>query len=321
MGMNASESPIGEAARLWTIRVQDPAFDDWDGLAAWLEQDPAHLAAYDAALEDDAWAADLFATPPEPAVAEPALVVPLRPSRRNWFALGGVAAAAVAAVAGWVVLDRDAAPLDIVTAPGEHRTVDLADGSRMTLNGGTRVTIDPDTPREIRLAQGEALFQVKHDAAKPFLVMAGETRLLDAGTVFNVVHDGGAMDVAVASGAVIYQPGAQQIRLNPGDGLSRSGPGAEPVLRRANPQAIGSWQTGQLIYDNAGLDQVARDLSRNIGRPVHVKGGAERLRFTGTLVLQGPPEQVLARAGPLLGVAFVTDGQAWTMSPANGARP
>jgi len=308
---------IGESARLWAIRAHDASFADWDGLTEWLESDPRHLPAYEAALESDSWAADLFAArPPVAASTAPAH----SPPRGRWFAMGGAIAAALVAAVGGTVLLRDAPVREVATARGEHRTIDLADGSRVVLNGGTRVSFDPDTPRVITLAQGEALFDVKHDASDPFVVVADGTRLVDIGTVFNVVRDGGAIDVAVAEGAVDYEAGKQRIRLNPGEGLSRADRDATPALRKANPEGIGSWQSGQLQYDDATLDQVARDLSRNTGRSIRVANGAATMRFTGTLILRGPPREVLARAGPLLGVTFAEQGDSWTMTPANVRR-
>lgn len=314
--MSAQHPEIEEAARLWAIRVQDPAFEDWDGFTEWLEQDPARLAAYEAALADAAWAEALLASAPAP-VAAPA--VDVQPRRRWWIGAGTAVAAAVAAVGGWAVLDRDAPAQQIATAPGEHRAIALADGSKLALNGDTRVTIDPDTPRHVVLEQGEARFEVRHDAADPFVVMAGGTRLLDAGTVFNVVRDGDALEVAVAEGAVIYQPGPGEVRLAPGDTLKRPGRGADLVLGKTNPQAIGSWASGELHYDDASLEQVARDLTRSLGRPVRTADGAGKLPISGTLRLDGTPEEILARAGPFLGVRFVKNGEGWTMSPANGA--
>jgi len=314
--MSAQHLEIEEAARLWAIRLQDPAFEDWDGFTEWLEQDPTRLAAYEAVLADTAWAEALLASAPAP-VAAPA--VDVQPRRRWWVGAGTAVAAAVAAVGGWAVLDRDAPAQQIATAPGEHRTIALADGSKLALNGDTRVTIDPDTPRHVVLEQGEARFEVRHDAGDPFVVMAGGTRLLDAGTVFNVVQDGDALEVAVAEGAVIYQPGPGEVRLAPGDTLKRPGRGADLVLGRVNPQAIGSWASGELHYDNASLEQVARDLTRSLGRPVRTADGAGKLPISGTLRLDGTPEEILARAGPFLGVRFVKNGEGWTMSPANGA--
>jgi transmembrane sensor len=312
MTMSAQHSDIQEAARLWAIRVQDPAFADWDGFTGWLERDPAHVEAYEAALDDEAWAAGLLAAAP---VGTP---VEMHPRRNWWLPASAAAAAAVAVIGGWAVLDRDAPALQIATAPGEHRTIDLADGSKLALNGDTRVTIDPDTPRLVVLHKGEARFAVRHDASDPFVVLSGGTRLVDAGTVFNVVQDGDVLEVAVAEGAVIYEPGPDEVRLAPGDALKRPGKGMKPVLAKANPQAVGSWASGALQYDRPSLDEVARDLTRSIGRTVRTTRGGHRLRFTGTLLLGGTPEEVLARAGPALDVKFVANGEGWTMSPAHG---
>jgi transmembrane sensor len=49
--------------------------------------------------------------------------------------------------------------------------------------------------------------------------------------------------------------------------------------------------------------------------PIRIAGVTDQLRFTGTLVLNGTPEQVLARAGPLLGVRFKHGTDGWTMAP------
>ncbi len=320
MESNALPPPeIAEAARLWAIRASDPGFSDWDAFTQWLEESPAHLDAYETALAQADEAAELLATKPT-AAWQPEPDTGYRPPRRRWFA-GAAVAAAVAAVTGWGLIDRGHAPEQIATAPGEHRTIDLADGSRIILNGNTRITIDRDKPRHVELAQGEALFEVRHDEANPFLVVTGNTKLLDAGTVFNVIAEGnGALDVEVAEGAVIYQPGAGQVRLDPGDGLSRTRTGALPVLRKASPQNVGGWRSGALYYDRAPLDRIAQDLTRNLGRTVAVKGGGFA-PYTGSLMLNGSAEDVLARAAPLLGVRFTAHGKGWVMSPANGSPP
>jgi len=320
MESNALPTPeIAEAAQLWAIRASDPGFSDWDGFTQWLEESPAHLGAYETAMAQADEAAELLAAAPKPAW-QPEPDAGYRPPRRRWLA-GAAVAAAVAGIAGWGLIDRGHSPEQIATAPGEHRTIELADGSRIILNGGTRITIDRDTPRHVELAQGEALFEVKHDEANPFLVVTGNTRLLDAGTVFNVIAQGnGALDVEVAEGAVIYQPGADQLRLDPGDGLSRSRAGALPVLRKANPQNVGGWRSGALYYDRAPLDRIAQDLTRNLGRTVEVEGSGFA-PYTGSLMLNGSAEDVLARAAPLLGVRFTAQGKGWVMSPANGSPP
>ena len=78
--MSAQDLEIEEAGRLWAIRVQDPAFADWDGFTQWLESDPAHLEAYEAALADAVWAVDLLASAPAPFIEEQTAARP----RRRW---------------------------------------------------------------------------------------------------------------------------------------------------------------------------------------------------------------------------------------------
>ncbi len=315
--MSSHPSEFGETARLWAIRVQDPSFGEWDRFTEWLEGNPAHLAAYEAALDDAAWAATLYAAAPR-TPGMPAREAPLAPVRRRWLPMA--AAAAVALAGGWLMLDRSGGE-EIVTAAGEHRTIALADGSRIILNGGTRISFDPDSPRQVELAAGEALFEVRHDASDPFVVTAGDTRLVDVGTVFNVVREDGVLDLAVSHGAVDYQPGRSAIRVSAGEALSRSGLKAEPVLRKVDPNSVGGWRSHQLQFANAPLSRVAHDLGRNIGVSIQAGGGSEDLHFTGTLAIEGTPEQVFARAGPLLGVRFASMGGAWRMIPDHGPTP
>ena len=332
MSIHAHEDGIGAQARRWVMATHDPAFAGWERLSEWLEQDPAHLLAYNEARDLDDWAAEILAAGAAQAGETPVNEAPAgdgaenvvefapRPRNRRWFLGVGMAAAIVAALGGWTVLEQ-LNNSTISTQPGERRTVQLADGSSVILNGGTTIHLDKRTPREVELAAGEALFTVRHDESDPFVVMAGSTRLLDAGTVFNVLSEDGSIDVAVAHGAVIYEPAADAIRLDAGQALHRSGKKARPVLRKADTATVGSWQNGTLQYDDATLDAVARDLRRNTGLDVRADPSIETLRFTGTLSVAGSPQDVFARVGPLLGVRFAPDGSAWKMMPADGSRP
>lgn len=323
--MSIGTSDPAEAARLWAIRLRDPSFDDWDGLAAWLEQGPENLAAYEAALDSDAWASSLLADAASWADNDDLPIArdeaPSRGARFYWAGgLAAVAAVFIALVMFWSQLSGPDVEW-IATAPGQHRMIALDDGSRIVMNGGTRIAMTSSGQgRQVELAQGEALFRVKHDGERPFSVLVGDTRLVDAGTVFNVVRDGGALGVAVAEGEVIYRPGTGQIALRRGDVLSRADTRARPVVSHADPVTIGTWEAGSLQYDDATLDQVARDLSRNLGRQITAGRHAAAMHFTGTLSLAGGSKQVLARAGPLLGVTFAPQGSGWTMHRDDDAR-
>lgn len=321
MGMSAtSDDLLREDARLWAIRVRDPAFSDWDGFADWLERDPAHNAAYEAALDDLERVDALFDVPPAPLPSPvPTRVAPARAPRRWRAPVAAAGVALLAAGGGWLALDHRA-PQEYATAPGERRTVDLADGSRIVLNGGTRLTFDAARPREIAMTEGEALFEVRHDQAHPFVVTTGDgTRLVDVGTVFNVVQRGGALDVAVAEGAVDYRGGGAAIRLAAGDMLSRASARAAPVRRAVDPGVVGGWRTGLLQFTDAPLRIVAADLARNLGRPVAIDDDAlAARRFSGTIILDGGPEAVMARVAPLLDARMERDGEGWRITRPDG---
>lgn len=333
--MNAPlDDRLADDARLWAIRLRDPAFADWDAFIAWLEADAAHNPAYEAALAELDAADALFDVPPAPAWAaapEPVHVTAndvdtVRPLPRWRLHAVAACAAAVAVVGGWFAIEnRSPARLEYATAAGERRTIALADGSRIVLNGGTRLSLDPGNPRDVAMAEGEAVFDVRHDASRPFVITtAGGTRLVDVGTRFNVDTKDGALAVAVAEGAVMYQGGRSaggDIRLDAGKQLSRASLDAMPVTRDVPRDEVGTWQSGQRHYSDAPLGEVAADLSRNIGVPVAVDEAVSGRRFSGTITLDGDATAVMARIAPVLDVGTRKEKHGWRLIRPNDANP
>lgn len=329
MGMNAPlDDMLADDARLWAIRVRDPAFADWDAFTSWLEADPARNAAYEQALDEIEAGDALFDVPRAPAPAwSPPMEDGRAPPLPRWRTRAVAACAGVIALAGgWFAIEnRSPGRQDYMTAAGERRTVVLADGSRIILNGGTRLSLDAGNPRDVALADGEALFDVRHDASRPFVITTpGGTRLVDVGTRFNVDSRDGALDVAVAEGAVVYQGGRDaggDIRLDAGQMLSRPALDALPVKRSVARDEVGSWRGNQLHFSDALLGDVAADLSRNIGVPVAIDPSLAERRFSGTITLDGGAAAVMARLAPLLDVGARRQNHGWRLIPPDGANP
>lgn len=296
----------------WVIAQRDPDFADWDGFADWLAQDVAHADAYDAVALLDA---DLNALPARPAVPVAANDedVRVRPSRRAWFG-GAVAAALVAAITvPNIGLFGD--PNRIETAPGEHRTLALADGSRIEINGGSVVTLDEERPRFARLESGEAMFHVVHRQSDPFVVETGGARLVDLGTAFNVVRRDRATTVAVSEGIVVYNPDRDNVRMVAGEGIeARDGDKQAPAVRKLDSATIGGWRDGQLVYADTPLSVVAGDLGRTAGITVRVAPEAADLPFRGALVIGADKARAVADLAVLSGTRAERRGDGWVLT-------
>ncbi|HEY0596194.1 FecR family protein [Sphingopyxis sp.] len=310
--MRADANHSAEARAIdWLIRQRDPAFADWDGFADWLGEDPVHAAAYDAIASLDQ---DLDALPKasSPSVM-PLHRAPRRPSRRAWFG-GAIAAAFVGAISlsGLGLLDD---PGRIETAAGEHRTVTLADGSKIEINGGSVVEIDEDRPRFARLESGEAMFHVVHRDGDPFVVEAGGSRIVDLGTAFNVVRRARQTSVAVSEGVVLYNPDRDNVRLVAGKGIeARDDDRKAPTVRDVDVASVGGWRTGLLVYNDTPLAVVAEDLKRTAGMQVSIAPDAADVSFRGALIVDDDRSRTIADLAALSGTKAERQGDGWILT-------
>ena len=305
--MKSRELSISEEQAVqWIVRTRDPAFDDWDAFTAWLEESPANARAYDALALADAEFADHLAAQPEKAEPAPAA----QPTRRS--ALIFALAASVVGMIGYSALTTGPDPVTYQTAAGERRTLTLADGSRIDMNGSTRLIVEGE--RLARLERGEALFTVVHDEDDPFVVESRGARIVDVGTVFNVIRTDEALDLAVGEGEVIYNPDGEAVRLPAGTALHAADIANQVRVRETSRAAVGAWRQGRLVYDGATLELVAADLGRNLGMAVEVERGIAMRPFSGVIRLDGGGEPALRRAAAVLGLNPRRNERGWTLT-------
>ncbi len=79
-------------------------------------------------------------------------------------------------------------PTVIAAARGVKKLMQLADGSKLWLNAGSRIVFSPGFDagtREMTL-EGEAFFEVKHDQLNPFIIHSGRLDVRVLGTALNV---------------------------------------------------------------------------------------------------------------------------------------
>jgi transmembrane sensor len=127
--------------------------------------------------------------------------------RRRRRAAGAAAALALALLAGfgWLrpgTFAPASAPAASASFVQPAREL-LADGSQVELNAGAEVRVEYSAAlRRVVLVRGEAHFEVAHDAARPFVVVAGEVAVRAVGTAFAVRLAPGDVDVLVTDGRV-----------------------------------------------------------------------------------------------------------------------
>lgn len=278
------------AAADWLVRLQAPDLAEAEAVAfdAWLCAHPANARAYDTSL-----CVLLELEAAAPVIAEALEGVPVhRPSadRRGWFAAGGFAVAAALVLA---VMPSFIAPAaqSYATAKGERRVVKLADGSTIELNAGTQLSVTLGREnRRVVMPQGEAVFDVATDKARPFLIVAGDRTVRVVGTRFDVRHRGDELSVTVERGLVEVRPNdgvaGKSFRLHPGQRLDSTQGAPAAHLSSVDPQQVESWRTGRLIYRDQLLSDVVVDLNQQFATPIVLQDAAlGQTRVSGVLVL------------------------------------
>ena len=224
-----------------------------------------------------------------------------RAPRSPWLSasrLVPIAAAAALVLAVTLRMPSDDAPAggtialtsdEMRTGVGEQRTIDLADGSQVVLGAASALRLAPGfgaTSREVFL-EGRAFLRVRHDSSRPFVVNAGGTRAIDLGTAFEVrAYPNEGVRVAVTEGVVEVRRDSGMLDsavLQPGDIAEVPPTGATVVKRQQNVERLLGWTRGELVFDDAPLSNVARELERWFDVQVRIDDAAVgALRWSGS---------------------------------------
>ncbi len=182
------------------------------------------------------------------------------------------AAAAVAAVmlAGTSVivrnrtLDRIAEKTETVYVPaGRTMELTLEDGSRMWLNSGTRVeypSVFGRKTRNVKVLDGEVLFDVARDEGKPFIVSTFASDIKVLGTKFDVLADekSGTFRTSLIRGSVSVSSrmdGGDNVILRPDQTVTMEN-GRLVVSRMLDPASVICWKDGLVNLTDLPFDKL-----------------------------------------------------------------
>lgn len=286
-----TDNDVDSEALDWRVRQQDGMTPSEEAaLAHWLAEDARHLAAYtrwqddwsllDQASPDDVarlkqnLAADIAAAPAMTRQTSRALswwqtwIAP--PLMRRWL-LAGLFTVCGTSIVIWYQLHHYAFNASYTTAQGQIMDVVLPDDSHIWLDTNTQATVTlARHHRQVTLPEGQMVFHVQGDTARPFDVVAGNTRITVVGTRFSVRYtpdmaSNHQVHVAVESGRVRVAPAnapAQAVELTAGQFVTVADNGVPGNITTLAGPDIGLWRNMRVSFDNIPLSQALAEFNR-----------------------------------------------------------
>ena len=292
---------INHEAADWLSKLDGDNLNNSDrrALKAWLLQSPEHVHALKslANIWSDMGLLLNGSLVDGNGIREGRLDSHLQEVKMNWRFLSTTMACAICMlVFGWmfitpeVVIEDDSGLTMYITDVGMQRVETLSDGSTASLNTDSMIEIEySNDHRIVRLLRGEAMFDVTHDPARPFIVYAGNQAVKAIGTRFVVRLKSESIQVTVADGRVelskrILEPGsiasAEQnsnrvaqkvIIVDKGQEVEVGANVLQPQAREVETDEMErklSWLEGGLVFKDERLEQVVEDVSRYMSVPI-----------------------------------------------------
>lgn len=302
---------VDRTALEWFVRLRSlpgPSAEDRRAFARWLEAAPSHQHHF--AEAERAWAQSEAAArrvAEEDAEALGRLLARMDvPVPRQRFRITAWAAAlgCLLLLTGGLWLERPHLLQDMsadqVTARGERRVLALADGSVVTLDADSAVTLDFSAgERRVVVLRGGAFFAVSHDG-RPFTVAVPEGDIRVLGTRFDVHIQDGNAQVAVADGRVGVHPAdGEALVLGRGQAARFSAVEAGAAIA-VDPEAVAAWRDGRLVFHDARLAEVVEAIARHhAGRILILDESLAGRRVSGTFPALDPAAALASLQGVL----------------------
>jgi transmembrane sensor len=225
----AAREAIRDKAAGWHDQLQRERVseDTQRAFGRWLAESPEHQAAYEAVERSWRTLRTAPCTPEILALRHETALRLNRATSRSLRPLRWAAAALILVVGGLAALLAARSAQEIsgiggrsvlawilepfhggtngtyATAVGERLSVTLDDGSQVTLDTQSELQVAfTKGERSVRLAHGQAIFEVAKDSRRPFTVQARDRRFVAVGTAFDVRVDAARVSVTMIEGTV-----------------------------------------------------------------------------------------------------------------------
>jgi transmembrane sensor len=267
--------PLAEAAA-WSVWLAEHDLTTTLALEAWLSEDPRNQIAWERVgrvstlIDEQRLSIELIAR------REVALNDVKRKylrhdfAGRRWAAVAGLVVAVLVPLG--LMLADILTPTTYATEIGERRVVVLEDGSRLSLDSGSAVTVRyTRQARDLKLERGQGRFDVARDVQRPFSVQVQDKKVVATGTAFNIDNTEHEIVVTLIEGSAAVFMNTSNLPtpigtpasfdLKAGQQLSAV-VGSPPLIRYVDLDNVSAWETGQLIFDDQPLSKVVDTVNR-----------------------------------------------------------
>jgi ferric-dicitrate binding protein FerR (iron transport regulator) len=229
-------------------------------------------------------------------------IIPLKRSNMNLVvALTGIAACFLIVFAVYLFKSKKgkesiiSEALSFSSPLGRKKSITLTDGTKVILNGGSKLTVagDYNVSRRDVILEGEGYFDVVHNAQKTFTVHTAKINIKDIGTIFNVKAYAadktteaslikGAIEITLnnkAKSKILLTPNNKLVLLNnkdlnvTGDSKKVKAPFAvRNITRNTDDNSVveTDWTQNKLTFFDQRFDEIAVQMERWYGVKIDI---------------------------------------------------
>lgn len=183
-------------------------------------------------------------------------------------------------------------PSDSLTATSERIEHVLTDNSTVVLRPNSNLTKISDRSYHL---DGEAYFDVQHNAEIPFTIHTASAIVLVTGTSFTVHSDPGSDRVFVQSGSVRVTSSVtnEEQNLTPGTFTEIQNGSFTVRGDQADSRIFTSWLRDEIFLENRTVTDITNELSRHFNVEIVIPDAVKSEHLQGILTLDDP-QSILA---------------------------
>jgi transmembrane sensor len=207
----------------------------------------------------------------------------------------------------------------LLVPAGARYQVQLSDGTNVWINSASDIAypvVFDENERRVELS-GEAFFEVKHDADRPFIISANGYEIKVLGTALNIsAYEGDrVIETTLVKGALeVKGREGKSLPLEPGQMLSVDHAGQVFTVKEVDAKFYTSWKDGILYFNKVSFEELMVKFERWYDVEIDFKNEeAKKLIYSGAMENSRNIEFLLDLIKKTAQVDFVVSGRIITI--------